>query len=155
VLWITVCNLSLEANLLRSVGLPEDWLGQRSGVDPFLLYPETGRRSLFLVFRFALLVITIPIAEELFLRGFFMRFADSVHWEELPLNQIGATGLLAGTAYGVLSHPSEFVAAALWFSLVTLMMVRTGKFWNCVAAHAITNLVLGIYIMRSGSWQLW
>ena len=154
-IWIGVCHLQLESRLMTLLGQSEDFLGARAGVNPFELYPDQGRRNLFLFFRFALLVITVPIAEELFLRGFFMRFADAVAWEELPLSKISMTGLLAGTAYGVLSHPSEFLAAALWFSLVTWLMVKTDKFWNCVVAHAVTNLILGIYVITTGSWQLW
>ena len=155
VIWIGVCHLQLEARLMTLLGQSEDFLGARAGVNPFELYPEAGQRNLFLFFRFSLLVITVPIAEELFLRGFFMRFTDAVAWDELPLREISMTGLLAGTAYGMLSHPSEFVAAALWFSLVTWLMVKTDKFWNCVLAHAVTNLILGVYVMTTGSWQLW
>ena len=155
VVWIGVCNLRLESWLLTSFGLDENWLGVRAGVNPFELYPDSSRFNLFILFRFALLVITVPIAEELFLRGFFMRFTDAVAWDELPLNKISTTGLLVGTAYGILSHPSEFIAAALWFSMVTYLMVKTNRFWNCVVAHAVTNLILGIYVMTTGAWHFW
>jgi CAAX prenyl protease-like protein len=155
VFWIGVCHLQLERSLFALLGLSEDWLGARAGVNPFDLYPGADRRNAFLVFRFALLVITVPIAEELFLRGFFMRFTDAVSWDKLPLTKISSTGLISGTAYGMLSHPSEFIAAAIWFSLITWLMVKTDKFWNCVLAHAVTNLILGIYVICTGNWQLW
>mgnify|MGYP003663119420 CR=1 FL=1 len=155
VLWIGVCHLQLESRFLSMLGQSPDLLGARAGVNPFELYPEQSQRNLFLAFRFTLLVITVPIAEELFLRGFFMRFTDAVDWHTLPLRQISGTGLMAGTAYGMLSHPSEVVAAALWFSLVTWLMIKTNKFWNCVVAHAVTNLILGVYVMNTGSWHLW
>lgn len=154
-LWIGLCHLQLESTLLKLVGLSEDLLGVRDGVNPFETYPEQGERMVFLAFRFALLVITVPIAEELFLRGFFMRAMDAVEWQDLPLKEISSTGLIAGTLYGVATHPSEFIAAAVWFSLVTLLMVKTNKFWNCVIAHAVTNLILGIYVITTGTWSLW
>ena len=152
-IWIGLCELGLETKIMSMIGA-EDWFGGRSAVDPFSTY-DGSTLLLFLVFRFALLVIAVPIAEELFLRGYFMRACDAADWESLPLNEIAFIGLAAGTGYGVLSHPSEFIAAAVWFSLVTHMMVRTNRFWNCVTAHAITNLILGIYICWSGSWHLW
>jgi len=34
-------------------------------------------------------------------------------------------------------------------------MVRTRNFWDCVAAHAVTNLLLGVYIVAAGQWTLW
>ena len=155
VIWIGLCALGLESKLLGLVGLAPDLLGERSGVNPWEVYPDAGTRKLFLGFRFALLVITVPIAEELFLRGFFMRYIEATNWQELNLASIGMAGLVAGTVYGIASHPSEMVAAAAWFSLVTWLMVRTNKFWNCVLAHAITNLMLGIYVCTTSNWQLW
>jgi CAAX prenyl protease-like protein len=155
VLWIGLCQLGIESALLGLLSLPEQLLGARDGVNPFETYPESADRMVFLAFRFALLVITVPIAEELFLRGFFMRMMDAVDWEKLPLKDIGTSGLVAGTVYGMATHPSEFIAAAAWFSLVTLLMVKTNKFWNCVVAHAVTNLMLGIYVLWTGTWGLW
>jgi CAAX prenyl protease-like protein len=154
-LWIGVCTLGIERSLVELLGLPETILGIRSSVDPFHAYPNETTRWLFWFFRFALLVVIVPLAEELFLRGFLMRVVDTEQWMEQPLDQIGTVGLVSGTLYGVLSHPSEFVAAALWFSLITMLMTRSGKFWNCVLAHAITNLILGVYICLTGSWSLW
>ena len=155
VLWIVACGLNIEPRLLNSLGFSETAVGARAGVDPFELYESNAYRWTFFAFRFTLLVVVVPIAEELFLRGFLIRVIDSDDWAEQPLDQIGKAGLIAGTVYGVLTHPSEFVAAALWFSLITLLMVRTGRFWNCVLAHAITNLILGLYLCYTHNWQLW
>jgi CAAX prenyl protease-like protein len=155
VLWIAVCGLQVEPWLLAKLGFSETAWGARAGVNPFAVYPSDADRWTFFVFRFALLVLIVPIAEELFLRGFLIRVIDSDNWSEQSFSQIGKAGLIAGTVYGVLTHPSEFVAAALWFSLISGLMVRTGRFWNCVLAHAITNLMLGIYVCYTHNWQLW
>ena len=32
---------------------------------------------------------------------------------------------------------------------------KTGSIWDCVVAHAVTNLLLGIYIVKFGAWHLW
>ncbi|TWT92744.1 CAAX prenyl protease-related protein [Stieleria varia] len=155
VIWIALCRWGIESQLTAALGFSESLLGQRSGLDPWQAYPEASSLYAFLGFRFALLVVCVPIAEELFLRGFFMRAVDQGEWEYLPLKSVGWTGLIAGTGYGVLTHPSEFFAAAVWFSLVTWLMVRTNRFWNCVLAHAVTNLILGLYIVWAGHWELW
>ena len=51
-------------------------------------------------------------------------------------------------------HPGELLAAFVWFSMVTWLMVRTRNIWDCVVAHAVTNLLLGIYVVTTGNWQL-
>lgn len=154
-LWIVICGLGIESALLDLVGLSRDWFGQRSSVNPFELYDNALQRNAFWGFRFTLLVLVVPVAEELFLRPFLMRMIDGDEWQTQKLSEIGMLGLASGTLYGVLTHPSEFVAAALWFTMVTVVMVRTGKFWNCVVTHMITNLILGVYLVATGSWHLW
>ena len=155
VIWIGVCGLDLERLLVGFAGLSDDWLPKREGVNPFTTYSPGIELQGFLLFRFLLLVLCVPIAEELFLRGFVMRAFEVEDWPSLPLTQIGRNGLIMGTVYGIATHPGEFVAAALWFSLVTWLMVKTGKFWNCVIAHAVTNLILGLYVCVDGQWHLW
>lgn len=155
VIWIGVCSLGLEQSMVGALGLSDDWLPQREGVDPFDIYGSGGEQVGFLAFRFALLALCVPIAEELFLRGFVMRAFEVEDWTELPLSRIGRNGLLIGTVYGMATHPGELIAAAIWFSLVSWLMVKTGRFWNCVVAHAVTNLILGIYVCFSGNWYLW
>jgi CAAX prenyl protease-like protein len=155
VVWIGVCGLGIERSLVELVGLSDQWLPAREGVNPFEAYGSGIELAGFLAFRFALLALCVPVAEELFLRGFVMRAFETEDWTELPLSKIGRNGLLIGTLYGIATHPSEFIAAALWFSLVSWLMVKTGKFWNCVIAHGVTNLILGIYVCLTGHWHLW
>ncbi len=38
--------------------------------------------------------------------------------------------------------------------MITWLMLRTRNIWDCVAAHAITNLILGVYVVASGAWRL-
>ncbi|MGB7348144.1 MAG: CPBP family glutamic-type intramembrane protease [Pirellulaceae bacterium] len=154
-IWIGLCSLQIESAVVSGLGLSDDLLGTRDSVNPFAVYSDSLAFYTFLAFRFTLLVIAVPIAEELFLRGFLMRAMDSENWHDLPLANIGTYGLVIGTVYGIAAHPSEAIAAAFWFSLITWLMVKTGRFWNCVLAHAITNLILGIYVCQSGNWHLW
>ena len=63
------------------------------------------------------------------------------------------SALAAGVIAPVLLHPAEMVAAAVWFSMVTWLMLRTRNIWDCVAAHAVTNLLLGAYVVTTGEWQ--
>jgi hypothetical protein len=33
-------------------------------------------------------------------------------------------------------------------------MVKTRNIWDCVVAHAVTNLLLGVYVVHWGRWHL-
>ena len=54
----------------------------------------------------------------------------------------------------MLMHPAELLPAAVWFSLVSWLMVKTRSLWGCIIAHATTNLLIGCYVLASGDWTL-
>lgn len=110
----------------------------------------------FLGIRFFGLVVVVPVIEEFFLRGFLMRLAMDGDWWKVPFGAVNPAAVLVSIVVPVLSHqPGEFLAAAVWFGMVTWLMVRTRNLWDCVAAHAVTNLLLGIYVVTQHQWELW
>jgi CAAX prenyl protease-like protein len=154
--WVGLCELDLERTWFPRVGL--GWLveaGQRSAFNPLV---ELADRPVwaygFLAIRFVGLAAMVPLAEELFLRGFVTRFVDNPDWPGLPIGQFSWTSALGTTAIAMLAHPAELLAAAVWFSLVSVMVSRTRRLWDAVAAHAVTNLLLGVYVVQSGAWRL-
>lgn len=155
VVWIGFCELGIERRILTAVGL-ESWLGERVGFNPFAQITNDGRRWAFLLFRFSLLALVVPVIEELFLRAWFIRFMEDPDWQKIALASLGTAGYIWSVSYGVLTHPGEAIAAAVWFGMVTWLMFKTGKLWNCILAHAVTNLLLGIYIVtRNDAWHYW
>ena len=110
----------------------------------------------FIAIRFFGLVIVVPVTEEFFVRGFLMRYVEDPDWDELPLGTTQKPWIWAiPTAYGVFAHMTEPLSALVWFSMVTWLYKRTGSIWDCVIAHSITNLLLGIYIFKFDAWYLW
>jgi CAAX prenyl protease-like protein len=101
------------------------------------------------------LVIIIPIVEEFFLRGWLMRYIDSPDWDEEPIGKLTRLSLIGVVVYAVFSHPAEPLAAVAWFGMITAMFVMTRSIWDCVVAHLVTNLLLGIYVIATGTWELW
>lgn len=156
-LWIWICSLHLEPKLLGPLGL--GWIvgsGERPAYNPLEQLATTPLLAYgFLAIRFLGLAVIVPIIEEFFLRGFVMRFATQEKWWEVPFGTASWTAIAVGTIVPMLMHPGELLAAAVWFSLVTWLMLRTKNIWDCVAAHAVTNLLLGIYVVAFHQWQLW
>jgi CAAX prenyl protease-like protein len=157
-LWIWLCRQNWEQEALPAVGL--QWLldmEKRSAYDPITeLGGATTAFYAFLAVRFFGLVVLVPLLEELFLRGFVMRLVIDPDWWKVPFGTITVAAVAAGTIVPVLTHPkSEFFAVVVFFSLVTALMAYTRSFWDCVIAHASANLMLGVYVVKSGDWQLW
>jgi uncharacterized protein len=160
VLWIALSHLGLEDRFVQWLG-PKSTLvgllglGERPAYDPLGQLAATPLWAyVFLVIRFIGLALVVPIIEEFFLRGFLMRFVMGDRWWQIPFGQVTTISIVVGTLFPVLYHPEKF-AALVWFSLVTWLMIRTKNIWDCVAAHAVTNLLLGIYVVTRGEWHLW
>ncbi|MCA9266763.1 MAG: CPBP family intramembrane metalloprotease, partial [Planctomycetales bacterium] len=100
-------------------------------------------------------VLLIPLGEEFFLRGWLMRYVDDPDWDLIPLGLAGKLGILSAVVYGVVAHVGEPLAALAWFSLITWMYLKTKNIWDCVFAHMTTNLLLGLYVIFTGTWALW
>ena len=97
----------------------------------------------------------MPIIEEFFLRGFLMRFVVRDDWWEVPFGDVTPLAAIVGTPSRCSCTRPNCSPPLVWFSLVTWLMVRTKNIWDCVAAHAVTNLLLGIYVVTQQQWQLW
>lgn len=96
--------------------------------------------------RFVRAVIVVACVEELFWRGFLMRFFIN---RDNPQNvPIGASSMLSwlGTtlAFMFVHQPADYPAAFLYGSLAYLLVVRTRSIGAAVAMHATANLVLGL-----------
>lgn len=155
VIWIGLTKLHLEARLLEPLGLGAVIdMGRRPGFNPLAQIDDKTWAYVFLAIRFFGLVIIVPIAEEFFLRGFLMRYVMNVDWPLIPFGVTDRLALIVGTAVPMLMHPAELFAAAAWFSLVTWMMLRTRSIWDCIVAHAVTNLLIGLWVQYSGDWYL-
>jgi uncharacterized protein len=154
--WVGLWKLQGQL-LLHTPAALRGWLdlGARSAYNP--LAELASRPALaygFLAIRLFGLTVIIALAEELFLRGFLMRFFVRPDWWNVPFGEVNTSALVVGTFVPMLMHPAELLAAAVWFSLVTWLMIKTRSLWDCVVAHATTNLLLGCYVIWSGEWTL-
>lgn len=129
-------------------------LGQRSAFNPMHEIDQPALAYAFLAVRLFGLALVVPVIEEFFLRGFVMRFVMRDRWWEVPFGTVSRAAVVAGTLVPVLMHPQETVAALVWSSAVTWLMARTRSIWDCVLAHAVTNLLMGVYVIASGQWWL-
>ncbi|MGA2619100.1 MAG: CAAX prenyl protease-related protein [Thermoguttaceae bacterium] len=157
VVWVGLARLALDRRALGGLGL--GWLsalGDRPALDPLRQFAGApGCLAGFLAVRFLGLVLIVPIIEEFFLRGFLMRLVMAPDWWQVPFGRVNRAALAVSLLFPALTHPAEMLPAVAWFALVTWLMVRTRNLWDCVAAHATTNLLLGIYVLATGNWSLW
>ena len=160
VLWVVIHEIGIEPRLVKWIG-EDNWLigilglAPRDAFNPVDQFGENPTRFWwFMTARFIGLALIVPVIEELMLRGWLMRMVDRPDFWRLPFGVASRWAIVAGTAFPMLYHP-EKLPALVWFTLVTWLMLRTKNFWDCVAAHATTNFLLGVWVVWQGSWGLW
>ncbi len=86
----------------------------------------------------ALIVVTAPITEEFFFRGFFYRALRN-QLEFAPA--VLANGLVFGLAH-LPSEPGAFVPLTLFGALLCIVYERTGSILPAIAIHSLNNTIV-------------
>lgn len=99
-------------------------------------------------------VALVPIMEELFWRSFVMRWLEHPQFEAVPPQRVTLRPILLSTFAFMLVHPL-WLAAIVAGAAYAALYVHTGRLWNAVIAHAVTNGALGVWVVSTGHWQFW
>ncbi len=98
--------------------------------------------------------LLVPVMEELFWRSFLMRWIASPQFETVDPRAAGLRALVISTFVFMLAH-TLWLAAIVAGAAYAWLYQRTGKLWTAVIAHAVTNGVLGLWVVYSGHWEFW
>ena len=130
------------------------WLavGGAGGFDP--TQPDGSLNLPLVVLRIAGAALVVPVMEELFWRSFLLRWVDRSDFMRLEPRAVSLKSIVYCAIPFGLEHNLWFagVLAGLAYGL---LYRGTGKLWVAVLAHAVTNLVLGLWVVRTGNWQFW
>lgn len=98
--------------------------------------------------------LVVPLMEELFWRSFLMRWIDNPVFERVDPQQVGARAIVLSTFVFTLAHTLWLAAIVAGLAYAWLYR-KTGKLWVAVIAHAVTNGMLGVWVIATGRWEFW
>jgi len=137
--------------------------------------PPSGWSGLSFALRLVAAGLLVPVFEELMMRGYVFRLAlqwgqereknggqafpaalDERSLEEVKPGEwswiaIGISTLVFTAGHGM----PEWPASIAYGLLMCALWVWRKDLVSCIAAHATTNIVLGVYVWTSGNWQYW
>lgn len=136
------------------------WLGvaaRRDGFDPGVFeHPLAYGAALGM--RFFRAVVVVALVEEIFWRGFLMRFVcdwEGDYWKQ-PFGRADWRSYGIVTLVFMLAHgPLDWAGAFVYGSLTYGLCVWSKNLGACVVMHATANLLMGAYIMAYGKYGLW
>ena len=98
--------------------------------------------------------LVVPIIEELFWRSFLIRYLQKTDFTSLPVGSISPLAFFGTAIIFALEHQS--VAAGFLAGLAyNFIYWRTGSIAQCILSHAVTNLLLGLYVIWYERWWFW
>jgi CAAX prenyl protease-like protein len=136
---------------------PVWWTHQRSDspLGSALAALSPSARMAWIAFRVAAAVITVPIAEELAFRGYLARRLVSRRFDAVPFTRLTALSVgLSSAAFGLM-HGQHWLAGILAGLVYAGVLRLRGRIGDAVVAHAISNLLLAVWVLFLGDWAQW
>lgn len=167
--WRSYCELSAPPSWRQAVlglvvgvavwwlwtTLDAPWMRTTSEAAPFRPVDEDGRLIWGLLAVRALgAVLVVPLIEELFWRGWLMRWLEHHDFLAVEPQRIGLRAIVLSNVLFALAHHEWFVAALAGLAYSWLYR-RTGSLWCAVLAHAVTNGLLAVWVVLGGHWAYW
>jgi CAAX protease family protein len=111
--------------------------------------------ALFLSLRVASSVLLVPVIEELFWRGWLMRWLIHLEFWKVPIGQYAPAAFwLVALMFGA-EHGPYWDVGLLAGIVYNAWAVRTKNLADCILAHAVTNALLAGYVLFWYQWQYW
>lgn len=134
------------------------WVPNEGGFEPSVVFgADSGAVEVEYAFRFARAVLIVPFVEELFWRGFLMRWCVNRDFpQDVPFGTPSLRGYIIVTlCFMLVHHPVDYVGALLYGTLAYILTVKTKQLMPVIVMHAVANLVMGICAVVSELPQLW
>jgi hypothetical protein len=138
-------------------GYRDTWLFHNSitGIARSSLPVSLKSNPFFIATRVLESAILVPILEELFWRGWLMRWLIRPDFENVPLGKYTPLSFWAVALLFASEHGPYWEVGLIAGVAYNWWIVRTRSLADCILAHAVTNALLAAYVLRFDQWQYW
>lgn len=98
--------------------------------------------------------LVVPLLEEVFYRSFLYRYILSPNWLFTPHSLFDIRPFLGTSLIFGLAH-QHWLAGILCGMIYQGVVLRTNRLGDAITAHAITNLLLGLWVVTQKQWHFW
>lgn len=98
--------------------------------------------------------VVVAVMEELFWRGWVLRWIVHPNWQKVPMGTFTwPSFLLTSVLFAVEHH--QWLVGLLAGVAYNLLLYRTKSLYACMVAHGVTNVALAAYVLATGEWGFW
>jgi CAAX prenyl protease-like protein len=118
--------------------------------------PESLKtNTVFTSCRFFGCAVVVPIIEELFWRGWLMRWLIKQKFELVPLGTYAPRAFWIVAVFFASEHGPYWEVGLVAGIAYNWWMIRTKSLADCMVAHSVTNALLSIYVLVGDHWEYW
>lgn len=117
--------------------------------------PELRQSVPFLAIRTAACALIVPVVEELFWRGWLMRWLIKPAFLEAPLGTYSPSAFWITAALFASEHGPFWEVGLAAGIVYNWWCIRTRCLADCILAHTVTNAILSAYVLLSGRLEYW
>jgi CAAX prenyl protease-like protein len=156
VMWVGLDPFYPKFNeLIAKLGLSKFFGTDQSAWNPHIQFGENSTEAwFFMVARILGMTLVVPHLEEVFYRSFLYRYLAKPDFTAVKLNQFLPVPFIATAVMFGLSH-NEWLAGILCGAAYQWLVLRKNRLGDAMTAHAITNFLLGVWIVWRGAWNFW
>lgn len=100
-------------------------------------------------------VVLVPIIEELFWRGWLMRWLVNPRFEIVKLGTYRPLSFFVTAVLFASEHGPYWDVGLVTGIIYNWWMVRTKSLGDCILVHAVTNACLCGYVVATHRWEYW
>ena len=105
--------------------------------------------------------LLVPMLEEVFYRSFLYRYILAPNWMFTAYNSFAVKPFLITSIVFGFTH-QQWLAGIVCGMIYQLLVIRTNRIADAITAHAVTNLLLGAWVITQGfgyadkpQWHFW
>ena len=138
-------------------GYRHHWLFENAvtGTPVSSIAPALRQNVIFVLLRVAASVALVPVLEELFWRGWLMRWLIDKDFLKVPLGTYAPAAFWIVAVLFASEHGPYWEVGLAAGIVYNWWMVHTRNLADCMLAHAVTNGLLAAYVLTTGQWQYW
>jgi len=169
---VAACLIYFWGLYKHEISFSFSWLAVISGIFVFFiwvlpegLYPQIGNSEfnpnghangayLSIAFRMVGASLIVPLMEELFWRSFALRFAIRSDFKSVPLGQFSwFSFIFVSLLFGFEHH--RWLVGIVAGIVYAGVLYRSKNLFDPILSHAITNFLLGLYVISTHQWFFW
>lgn len=133
------------------------WIFQNplTGAAAVSMSAEALADPLLLALRAARAALLVPVVEELFWRGWLMRWLIRPEFEKVPLGAYTPLSFWLTAILFAAEHGPYWEVGLAAGAIYNGYMVRVRRLGDLILAHAVTNACLSLYVVAGKRWEFW